>query len=66
MCGVFAAPHGETCLALRRGSCAGDKGFQSGPLQYGCVLGTMVSKIREDRKRRAQEDMGLPLNKKNK
>jgi len=29
--GFFEAPHGKTCLALRRGSRAGDKGFQRGP-----------------------------------
>jgi len=27
----FEAQHGKTCLALRRGSRAGDKGYQRGP-----------------------------------
>jgi hypothetical protein len=31
---------------------------------HGCALGTIVSKICEDKKRKAQEDVGLPLNKK--
>ena len=30
---------------------------------HGCALGTMVSKLCKDRKRKVQEGMGLPFNK---